>query len=229
MLSFTLGGIIIMWGIAYFAGRCWLNLRIVNIMVFEAPNFRLISKLSEVGCDYMGPQKGKRKQKIVTSTTISVWLQVVSRFNRPKPAKYLRSVWMLNTKSYDSPPFPLHHLKKSQIMRDGGPELRNFEWQVQRCKHVVIPHHTWYHNDEWNTLTNLSSSFKVFDNLIIYRVNGRYCRKLETWYDMILYVSLTTEKNLHFHDVFHSIEKPVRKLRHLVFLHIPKNKKGYHR
>ena len=46
---------------------------------------------------------------------------------------------------------------------------------------------------------------------------------------MILYVSLTTEKNLHFHDVLHSIEKPVRKLRHFVFLHIPKNKKGYHR
>ena len=61
MLSFTQGCIIKMWGIAYFAGRYWLNLRIVNITVFEAPNFLLILKLGEVGCDYMGPQKGKRK------------------------------------------------------------------------------------------------------------------------------------------------------------------------
>ena len=61
MLSFTQGCIIKMWGIAYFAGHYWLNLRIVNITVFEAPNFLLILKLGEVGCDYMGPQKGKRK------------------------------------------------------------------------------------------------------------------------------------------------------------------------
>ena len=61
MLSFTQGCIIKMWGIAYFAGHYWFNLRIVNITVFEAPNFLLILKLGEVGCDYMGPQKGKRK------------------------------------------------------------------------------------------------------------------------------------------------------------------------
>ena len=37
-----------MWGIAYFAGHYWLNLRIVNITVLEAPNFLLILKLGTI-------------------------------------------------------------------------------------------------------------------------------------------------------------------------------------
>ena len=60
MLSLT-KVMIKIWGIIYFPGCCWLNLGIVNRMVFEAPNFSLILKLSEVGCDYMGPQKRKKE------------------------------------------------------------------------------------------------------------------------------------------------------------------------
>ena len=34
-------------------------------------------------------------------------------------------------------------------------------------------------------------------------------------------------RNLHFHDVLHSLEKPVRKLIHFISLHVSENNKAF--